>query len=241
MPVYDHEHALPGVVDRLRSAGLAVFLVDDGSHPACRAAIDDLAHADDGVTVLRHTANQGKGAAVVTGARAALAAGFTHALQVDADGQHDLGALPALRALSEAEPQALVSGTPAYDESVPAVRYFGRYATHALVWLNTLSLAIRDSMCGFRIYPLDACVALADRARIGRRMDFDTDIMVRLFWAGVPVRFTPVGVSYPADGVSHFDVWRDNLRLTRMHARHFCYMVGRLVTLRVSGRGSAGH
>ena len=120
---------------------------------------------------------------------------------------------------------------------MPAIRYYGRYATHALVWLNTWSLAIRDSMCGFRIYPLRACIELSERSRLGQRMDFDTDVMVRLFWAGVPVRFTSVRVTYPAGGVSHFDVLRDNLLLSLMHGRHFLLLLGRSLTLRLAGRG----
>ena len=239
VPVYDHDQVVGAVVAQLRAAEMTVFLVDDGSHAACRDATEALARGDAGITLLRHDVNQGKGAAVLTGMRAALAAGFSHALQVDADGQHDLCALPALRALSAAHPEALVSGIPTYDASVPAIRFYGRYATHVLVWINTLSLAIRDSMCGFRIYPIRPCVELSERMRVGRRMDFDTDVMVRLFWAGMPVRFTPVRVSYPHDGVSHFDVVGDNLRLSRMHTRHFLLMLTRVITLRVRERGGS--
>ena len=114
---------------------------------------------------------------------------------------------------------------------MPTGRLVGRYATHVWVWINTLSFDIADSMCGFRLYPLAPTLALLDRARIGRRMDFDTEVIVRLHWAGVPVRNLPTPVRYPSDGVSHFDVWRDNVRISRMHARLFFGMLRRLPRL----------
>lgn len=241
--MYNHAQPLAAVLDGLRARDLPVFVVDDGSHAECRAAIDGLLATCSALTLhppltlVRHVVNQGKGAAVLNGMRAALSAGFTHALQVDADGQHDLDALQALRALSGREPEALVSGRPIYDASVPRTRRYGRYLTHALVWCNTLSFAVRDSMCGFRIYPLRPCVALSERVSIGQRMDFDTDIMVRLFWSGIAVRFAPVAVTYPADGVSHFDMLRDNIRIARMHSAHFLLMLRRLGAWRLRERG----
>lgn len=232
VPVYDHALPLPGVLDGLRAAGLPVFVVDDGSGPACARTIEACVAADASRVLVRLERNGGKGAAVQAGFAAAHAAGFSHALQVDADGQHDLAALPALVAAAREAPRALVSGRPQYDASVPKSRLYGRYATHVWVWINTLSLDIVDSMCGFRIYPLGASIAACTRWRIGRRMDFDTDLMLRMYWLGVPMRFVPVPVRYPADGVSHFDVLRDNLRLTSMHTRHFLHLLWRLATLR---------
>ena len=66
-----------------------------------------------------------------------------------------------------------------------------------MVWLETLSFDIVDSMCGFRVYPLAPTLALLDRQRLGPRMDFDTEILVRLHWRDVPMRWLPTRVSYP--------------------------------------------
>ena len=147
--------------------------------------------------------------------------------------------VPAMLALAEQHPQQLISGMPLYDDSVPGVRFYGRYLTHALIWLDTLSLRLRDSMCGFRVYPLAPSLALAKRVRIGSHMDFDTDIMVRLWWRGTPVLSRPTRVTYPQDGVSHFNMLRDNLRISWMHTRLFCGMLLRLPRLlrrRFSGK-----
>lgn len=232
VPVYDHARPLAGVLAGLQSAGLPVFVVDDGSSSACAQAIDALVAAEPSRQLLRLPANRGKGAAVQAGFVAAHAAGFSHAIQVDADGQHDLAVLAALCAASRGAPEALISGRPHYDDSVPKARLYGRYATHVWVWINTLSFTIVDSMCGFRVYPLAATLEACRRHRIGARMDFDTDVMVRLFWLGVPVQFVAVPVRYPEDGVSHFDVLGDNLRLAGMHTRHFFHLLWRLLTLR---------
>jgi len=227
VPVYDHERAIAATLAALKPHGLPCFLVDDGSGAACARVLDALAAQESGwVTLLRHSRNQGKGAAVRTGCAAARDRGFTHAVQVDADGQHDLGDLPRLLALAESHPRAVVTGVPVYDASVPRSRLYGRYVTHVWVWINTLSLEIRDSMCGFRVYPL--AEALAVWRHVSRRMAFDTDILVRLWWRGVPVVQVPTRVTYPSDGVSHFDLLWDNLRISAMHARLFLGMLVRL-------------
>jgi glycosyltransferase involved in cell wall biosynthesis len=224
IPVYNHEHALPAVVLALRGAGLPCVLIDDASSPACAATIDHLA-TQAHVYVLRLAVNHGKGGAVMAGLREAERLGFSHALQVDADGQHDLSGLAIFLAASQTEPQALICGYPHYDASVPKGRLYARYLTHVWVWINCLSLSIRDSMCGFRIYPLPATLALLDAVNIGRRMDFDTEILVRLFWREQPMRWLPVHVNYPADGLSHFRLWHDNALISKMHAKLFCGML----------------
>lgn len=220
VPVYDHEGALPRLVDALRATGLTCWLVDDGSRPSCAQLIARLAEENAAwLRRLRLEPNQGKGAAVLAGLRAAQAAGFTHAIQIDADLQHDPAQIPRFIAAAQARPEAVINGVPQYDASAPAVRLHGRRITTVLVWVHTLSRQIADAMCGFRLYPIAAAVELDDRAPVGRRMEFDADVIVRLFWAGTPVVNVPTPVTYPADGVSHFRMLRDNLRMTWLHLR----------------------
>ncbi|MFM4703275.1 glycosyltransferase family 2 protein [Aeromonas bivalvium] len=230
IPCYNHARPLAGVLASLKPMGLPCLLIDDGSEPVAAAALDALAgEHGDWLTLLRHPENRGKGAAVMSGLMAARAAGFSHALQLDADGQHDLGDVPRLLEEAKAHPEALVSGRPRYDDSVPRGRLYGRYVTHVWVWIETLSFAIEDSMCGFRVYPVAASCALLGEVRLGRRMDFDTEVMVRLHWRGVPMRFVPTRVTYPADGSSHFRLWQDNLAISWMHTRLVCRLLWDLV------------
>ena len=226
VPVYDHEHALPVVVEALVQAHLPCVLVDDASSPACAAVMDTLAEQRD-VYLVRLAVNQGKGGAVMAGLREAACLGFTHALQVDADGQHDLEDVEDFLEAARLEPDALICGYPRFDDSVPKGRLYARYLTHIWVWINSLSLSIRDSMCGFRVYPLAPVLDLLDHARLGRRMDFDPEILVRLAWRGQPMRWLPTRVHYPLDGVSHFHLWQDNALISRMHARLFVGMLWR--------------
>ena len=232
MPVYDHHAALPRLIDSLRSIQLTCWLVDDGSHAPCAQAVQALCSDNSQwLRRLRLETNQGKGAAVLAGMRAALAAGFTHAVQIDADLQHDPSRIGDFITAAERNPSAVINGVPQYDASVPAVRLHGRRITTVLVWVHTLSRKIADAMCGFRLYPIESVVALDQRVHIGRRMEFDADIIVRLFWAGVPVVNLKTPVTYPADGVSHFRMLRDNLRMAWLHLRLLGGMLVRLPRL----------
>jgi glycosyltransferase involved in cell wall biosynthesis len=234
IPVYNHEHAVGAVVDAVLAFDVPCILVDDGSSPECAGVLDRLAaSAPDRITLLRHAINRGKGRAQMTGIAYAAQAGFTHALQVDADGQHCLDDIPRFFKEAEAHPGALIVGCPVYDESVPAVRFYSRYLTHVWVWINTLSFDIKDSMCGFRVYPVAPALELCKRVRMGERMTFDTEILVRLFWKGVEVINVPTCVGYPSDGVSHFKVVRDNAQISWMHTILFFGMLVRLPRLLV--------
>jgi predicted LPLAT superfamily acyltransferase len=241
IPVYNHGHTIEATWASLKQYGLGCILVDDGSHPATASVLDRLAAKEPGIQLVRRDHNGGKGAAVLTGLTAAQRLGYTHALQIDADGQHDAGDVPAMLALSEKEPTALISGAPQYGHDIPPARRYGRYITHAWVWLETLSFDIIDSMCGFRVYPIAATTTLAEQVEIGQHMDFDIEIMVRLYWAGTPVRFMNTRVTYPEDGISHFHPWRDNLRISWMHTKLVSQMLWQLASRPFQRSAQAAH
>jgi hypothetical protein len=111
---------------------------------------------------------------------------------------------------------------------VPKGRLYARYLTHVWVWINSLSLRILDSMCGFRVYPLAVVIPLISNTRLGRRMDFDPEILVRLAWRNQPMQWLPTKVHYPTDGLSHFRLFHDNALISKMHAKLFFGMLVRL-------------
>ncbi|MCK9800475.1 glycosyl transferase [Pseudomonas chlororaphis] len=224
IPVYNHEGAVPAVVEALLASQLPCVLVDDASSPACARVLEQLAQRDQ-VFLVKLGVNQGKGGAVMAGLRHASRLGFSHALQVDADGQHDLRDVDNFIASSRAHPEALICGYPQYDRSVPKGRLYARYLTHVWVWINSLSLQIPDSMCGFRVYPLPPTLALIDSVKLGKRMDFDPEILVRLSWRNQPMRWLPTHVHYPQDGLSHFRLFHDNALISKMHAKLFFGML----------------
>ncbi len=232
IPFYNHERAIGQTVAALRPYGLPCWIVDDGSDHRCASVLDEIAQRESHwLKVLRYTPNRGKGHAVMTGLRAAADAGCTHGVQIDADGQHDPASLPHLLAEAQRYPEAVIAGVPIYDSSVPKSRLYGRYVTHIWVWIHTMSFQIRDSMCGFRVYPLMAALRQWNGQPRDWRMEFDTEILVRMFWDGVRVVNVPTRVIYPVGGVSHFNLRRDNLRITAMHTRLFLGMLWRLPRL----------
>ena len=228
IPVYNHETALPGVIARLKPHRIPCILVDDGSGEVCAEILRDLAAREPWLQYIRQEHNRGKGSAVKIGLLAARQRGFSHAVQIDADGQHDIGDLEGFLKISEAHPEALVTGRPVYDDSIPRSRYYARYLTHFWVWVNTLSFDIQDSMCGYRVYPVETCARLIQTVPLGDRMQFDVEILVRLHWQGTPIISIPTRVSYPEDGISHFRLVKDNLLLSLTHARLFLGMLWRL-------------
>jgi polyprenyl-phospho-N-acetylgalactosaminyl synthase len=242
VPVFEHHVPVRRVVTALRGHGLTCFLVDDGSGPGCAGALADLARSDPAIRLLRLPRNRGKGAAVGCGLRAAAAHGWSHALQIDADGQHALADIPRFLAETRLHPDAVICGRPHFGRDTPRSRLYGRRLTQFWVWVNTLSTDIPDAMCGFRVYPLRAVSGILERPNISRRMDFDIEILVRLHWLGLPMRWIDTAISYPAGGESHFRVWLDNALISRVHASLFFGMLWRsprLLTRKLARSGPA--
>jgi polyprenyl-phospho-N-acetylgalactosaminyl synthase len=215
IPTYNNPDTIRWVVEQV-AAELPVIVVDDGSAGPGRAAVEAI--GAEGLAIVHHRErNGGKGAAVTTGFLLARERGFSHALQVDADGQHALADIPEFVAAAAAQPSALILGAPIYDESAPKGRLIGRQITRFWTNIETYGRVIDDPMCGFRVYPVAPACEVAPRC--GQRMDFDIEVAVRLVWAGLPVVNLPTKVLYPEGGVSHFHMVRDNARISWMHSR----------------------
>lgn len=232
IPVYNHQDAIVPVVQALKPFALPCFLVNDGSNQQCSAVLTQIEEQEsDWLTVFHRRQNGGKGAAVIDGLKLAINHGYSHAIQLDADGQHSLEDISRFLQASEQNPEALVLGEPYFDSSVPKSRLYGRWFTNLWIWINTLSFAIKDGMCGFRCYPLTAVEPIIKNVRLGLRMDFDIEIVVRLYWQGTAVIGIPTRVQYPLDGVSHFKMLQDNLLISKKHAQLFFGMLIRLPKL----------
>jgi len=232
IPTYDNPDTVRDVVHAVRTWLPDVVVVDDGSAREGRRAVEELASVPR-VHVHRRERNGGKGAAVKDGFRLAHDLGFTHALQVDADGQHALDDIPLFLETARARPDALILGAPEFDDSAPRSRVIGRRIT--CFWTNIETYGrrtIRDPMCGFRVYPLRE--ALQAEAK-GNSMSFDPEIAVRLVWRDVPVVNLTTRIRYlePEEGgVSHFRLVRDNASITWLHTRLVVEAVFRLVSSR---------
>jgi glycosyltransferase involved in cell wall biosynthesis len=228
VPHYEHIEQFRQYLPKLLTQGYPLVVVDDASSQSVFEQLQQLLTqmAPDAILV-RHAQNRGKGGAVMTGLQTASAAGFSHAIQVDADGQHDASALGCLHEVSKRHPDSLVCGEPVFDQDISRLRYYARYLTLFLVWAETLSTEIRDALCGLRIYPLEPILGLLQKVARRNRMDFDPEILVRAVWAGIPLRYVPVQVQYPVGGLSHFHYLRDNLIISWMHTRLLAGMLPR--------------
>jgi glycosyltransferase involved in cell wall biosynthesis len=211
-----------------------VWVVIDGSTDESAQGLSAMADSDAGLRVFVLPRNGGKGAAVLFGLRQAQAAGFTHVLTMDSDGQHPAERIRAFMQASIVRPDAMVLGRPVFDASAPALRVKGRQISNWWANLETLWAGIDDSLYGFRVYPIDPLIAIMRRQLWMRRFDFDVEAVVRLCWRGTPPINLPAPVRYfrPEEGgVSHFNYWRDNILLTWMHFRLFWGFILRLPML----------
>ena len=211
-----------------------VWVIVDGSTDGSAEKLSAMARSDPGLRVLVRERNGGKGAALLDGLIAARRQGFTHALTMDADGQHPADRIGAFMNASTAAPEAMILGDPVFDASAPPIRLRGRRIANWCTNLETLWAGVHDTLFGFRVYPISPLIEVMQRSRWMRRFDFDPEAVVRLTWRGMPVVNLPAPVLYftaEEGGVSHFNYWRDNVLLTSMYLRLFAGFVIRLPLL----------
>jgi glycosyltransferase involved in cell wall biosynthesis len=231
LPSYNTGPQLRDVVAEVLQHWPAVMVVIDGSTDGSERAILELARHEPALSVIVLPRNSGKGAAFLAGARAAHARGYTHALAMDADGQHPAAKIAEFMEISRRHPDALVLGRPIFPSNIPKERLHGRKISVALVRCSILGAGIDDPLYGFRIYPLGPLLDVLGPRRTGRRYDFDSEAAVRLCWSGVRPINVPAPVRYftrAEGGVSHFHYVRDNLALARMHVQLFFELIGRI-------------
>jgi glycosyltransferase involved in cell wall biosynthesis len=208
-----------------------IWIVLDGSTDSSVAEARDLARRHANLRLFLLEQNHGKGAAALVAMKAAFQAEYSHALLFDADGQHPADRIIPFMQISIEHPEAMILGVPVFGPDAPAERVKGRRIGNWFANLETLWGGVRDSLFGFRVYPLEPAVRIMESIRTARRFDFDTELAVRLFWAGVrPInRFVPVHYSARAGGgVTHFKYFRDNLLLAGTHTRLCLLMLTRL-------------
>lgn len=234
IPSFDTGERLFSTVAAARAQWAPVWVVIDGSTDGTGERLEQIAEGDPGLRVFRLERNQGKGAAVLHGLKAAQQAGFTHALTMDSDGQHPAELIPEFMRASQQRPETMVLGRPVFDASAPLLRVRGRRVSNGWTQFETLFAGIGDSLYGFRVYPIADLIAVMQKQPWMRRFDFDTEAAVRLAWRGVK----PVNIDAPVKyltaeegGVSHFRYGRDNLLLTWMHTRLMLEFVLRLPAL----------
>ncbi|GMO12702.1 MAG: hypothetical protein Ta2A_22810 [Treponemataceae bacterium] len=247
IPVYNHGKEVGNVVKQLTPYNLPIILVDDGSNAETKIALNSIVseYAADKqnaqIFLVTRKKNGGKGAAVISGIEKAHELALSSVLQLDADGQHDLSRIAffldaaAKTSAKSGASITAVCGKPEYDDSVPESRLKGRVVGNNWAKFVTLTFSknspfyIADSMCGFRVYPVEKTwkIIRAHHITLDKRMGFDIEILVRLVWTGVRLDFYPVHVVYPEGALSNFHVVKDNIKIGLMFARLCCELIFR--------------
>ena len=222
IPSFNTGSRLLATVQEVLSCWQPVLVVVDGSSDGSERAVVELAKKEPGLRVLVLPHNRGKGAAVLAGSETVQREGFTHALVMDADGQHPANRIADFMQSSFATPAALVLGRPVFGPEAPLVRLKGRQISVNLVRWEIFGRGIDDPLFGFRVYPLVPLIRVLRSTSGARRYDFDPEVAVRLFWAGTPTLNIPASCRYLSraeGGISHFHYVRDNVRMVWLHTR----------------------
>lgn len=231
IPYYNHPENINTLLSTLLEYNIAVIIVDDGSKPPLKDVIKNNSPL---IHIVVHSINQGKGSAVINGMKKAVEMGFTHCFQIDADAQHDLKKINDFLEVSKNYPLDLICAKPIYSKDIPKSRLYGRKITSFWVYVNTLGYIKEDSMIGMRIYPLYSIDKILKSVK-GRRMDFDTDILLSYYKNNINIQWIGVDITYSNNNVSHFKMFKDNVLISLMHARHFLY-IPILLLKKISGR-----
>ena len=220
IPCFNHADAFYKVAKHLAEYKIPVILIDDGSNSEQTKKLASICTKYSYI-YLRHNKNLGKGAAMITGLKYAEKQGFSNAIQIDADGQHDIKDIKKFIILAKKHQKSLIMGQPIYDSSAPKSRLIGRKITDFWVAVETLNCHMPDVMCGFRVYPIEMTNNILSSIHF-LRMGFDIEIVVKLYRAGIKLVTTETRVTYPKSGTSNFHVWRDNFFISLMHI-YLCF------------------
>jgi len=219
IPVYRHAKTACVVADKLLKYSIPIIIIDDGNNEAEMNLLKEYTEKTKDTILVRINKNSGKGKAVIMGFLKAAELGLTHVLQIDADGQHDEENVSFFLEESIKKPDMVICGFPEFDDSAPRSRVVGRKISTFWAAIVTLSRELKDTHCGFRVYPVAPSLKIIKNSFMEKRMGFDTEILVRLYWKNVLPLFYPVKVIYPIDGISNFNMLNDNIRISLTFTR----------------------
>lgn len=229
IPVYNHAALLEQTIPRFLKFGIPLILIDDGSNAENKTILKRIKNDHPDIVLINNAKNSGKGVAIKQGIAYCKQHAIDFAFQVDADNQHSLAAVPVFMSKSKTQTtiKHAIIGYPIYDSTVPAIRRDARKVSNFFVSVTTLTPNVRDSLCGFRIYPVAKTWKIYRNPFISKRMPIDMELLTRLYWKGVSIIYMPVDVTYPENGSSHYKAFRDTVILSAKHALLCCEMLFR--------------
>ncbi len=227
IPVYNNTNTVADIVKRCRSViEPDILVVADGPTDGSEKQAYDA-----GAEVLFLKENQGKGQAIRHGLNEALEKGYTHAIVLDADGQHLPEEIPKLvNAIWDFPERLWVGVRHMSQQNLPKLSRKGRSISNFWATLNGWQLC-RDAQSGFRAYPIEETLALGCKES---GFPFEMEVLIKASWAGMKIGHIDIDVFYPKnqeDRISHFDPRLDNWRFTWLSFRMFWGMIARIPLL----------
>lgn len=209
IPTFNNVSTLKEVLTGVMDVCGNVIVVNDGSSDNTF----DLLNQFDGIEVITHNKNRGKGAALNSGFRKAYGLGYKYAITIDSDGQHYPQEINLLCDSSRKEPDTLWIGARDFkSDNMPGKNSFANRFSNFWFKLET-GITLEDTQSGFRLYPLERLKGIRT---LSGRYEFELEIIVRAAWRNVAVKNIPVSVYYPPkeSRISHFKPFKDFARIS---------------------------
>ena len=217
IPVYNSERLIADVVKSVLQYAENVIVVNDGSTDGTLDAIHrcglEPQSTDKNITLVSYTKNRGKGYALQCGFRKAIEMGFTHAVTMDADGQHLATDIATLVQTAEKQPDAMIVGARKFDHpNMPQGSIFANKFSNFWFRVQT-GKRLLDTQTGFRVYPLQK---MGKMRLFTNRYEAELEVLVRSAWRNIPIVSQAINVYYPPEKerVSHFRAGKDFFRIS---------------------------
>lgn len=212
VPTYNNPLSIQKVAQDVLSHGYTVILVDDGSS----IPVSSLVPEQNNLTIVRHDVNQGKGAAIMTGAREAQKRGYDFFISLDGDGQHLASQIEKICDACDGENQIIIGARNFEINHVPSGSKFGRWFSNFWACWDT-EQTITDSLSGFRLYP----TSILDLIIQTKRFDWEMEVLVKHAWKGRLIKEVVIECYYPTpeERVSHFKKFWDTAAIVMVHVK----------------------
>ncbi|QIR75773.1 glycosyltransferase family 2 protein [Sulfurospirillum diekertiae] len=213
IPTYNNPLTIEKVAQDVLTHGYALIIVDDGSEIN---VADIIPKPHEKLTIIRHLANQGKGAAIMTGAHEAQKRGFDFFISLDGDGQHLASQIEKICDACDGKDQIIIGARNFEINDVPNGSKFGRWFSNFWACWDT-EQSITDSLSGFRLYP----TSILDLIIQTKRFDWEMEVLVKHAWKGRLIKEVSIECYYPTpeERVSHFKKFWDTAAIVMVHVK----------------------
>jgi len=212
VPTYNNPLTIANVANDVLSHGYRLIIVDDGSG----VSVSSLVNEHENLTILRHEVNQGKGEAIITGAKEAQKRGFSYFISLDGDGQHLASQIEKICGTCDGADQIVIGARNFEINNVPNGSKFGRWFSNFWACWDT-EQTITDSLSGFRLYP----TSILDLIIKTKRFDWEMEVLVKHAWKGRLIKEVTIECYYPTpeERVSHFKKFWDTAAIVMVHVK----------------------